>query len=223
MAITEQVPTIRSSSSTATNEKLGPFGKIVVIAFICFVIWGLTALIARGSVGNPYVGYPVSSYMQQLGFNVATPHPLQLGAPIVGSDGQISGSAQFFLFAGDGSIHGSSQPASSIRLGLSVGQKSFILEIPYNKVVFIQSTSQPSAATFTINDMGLDTLPQTAKWCLSLWNPICHTIPKVQPTARDTASWMQIEQNGLGQLLQQYIVSVQLTLSPQQYQTYLGS
>lgn len=213
---TTQAPAARSAS---IHPMLWPAIIMMCAAIIGLICGGITWL-TMGYVNSEKYDVHVSEYMLDMGFDVNQPHPLQLGSPIAGSSGEMNGTASFFLLSGDGSIEGSSRPASSVRLGLSIGDRHYIVEVPYEKVQFNPSTSQPAAAKFNINDVALGQRRRFVEWHGPY--PGAHTFPKIQSTAKNADNWERVQKKGLTALLINHLDSVVITLSPADYSKFLN-
>lgn len=210
-----------------TDWQMHPNIKLMVILgpFIMLgLIYALMVSAAQYSVEHVTYDVHTSEYLEQMGLNVDQPHPLEVGAPITGSSGQIEGNGSFFLLSGSASVEGSSKPSSSVRLGLTAGDRSYIIEIPYDQVEFIQSNTEPASAQFVIDDPVLGSRHRKVDWsCATTIYFWCHSFPEQQSTAQDTSNWQEISQKGLPQLLTKHLISVKLTLSPADYKQYLNS
>lgn len=193
---------------------IGGFCVIVVCAVIYAIVVLLSLLIASHPMNYRYFSSSEIA-KEAFGLESGKKYPLQLGERIAGSSGEAEASAGFFSASASVSL----QPASSLSVAFHNGPKSYILELPMSKIVFLQRRNAPETIEISINGYGHRADRYSGvhfNWIFLAGN--------TKPLQEN--SWFQhLKRNGkLGEFLQpsNVIESVKITLTPQDYNKILG-
>ncbi len=192
---------------------IGGFLTIVICAVIYAVIVLLSLLVANNPMN--YRTFSSSEIAKEaFGLESGKKYPLQLGERIAGSGGEASASAGFFSASASVSL----QPASSLSVAFHSGPKSYILELPMSKIVFLQRRNVPETIEISVDGYG----HRADRYDEVHFNWI-FLAGKHKPLQEN--SWFRrLKQNGkLGEFLQEGVIeSVKVTLTPQNYNKILG-
>ncbi len=193
----------------------------IVVVYVVVVVLSYMATYGR-STYQPTVNYVLE---EGWGFEAGKAYPLRLGAPVDGSAGSLAGQASFFLIGGGAQLNGRVEPMTSVRMEIDNAGISYILVIPVDHVKFHQQTG-PATAAFTTDDAAEKQIPffdgSVVKRTGSAWTlneRHVFEFPNIS-TARE---WSGIQNKGLGAYLQAHITVVDLTLTPAQFNAYLGA
>lgn len=193
-------------------------GMVVALIFAILACWVATAGIWR--VGNwlynstPMHPYSASDTLKAENININQSLPLILGTTVEGSQGSVSGIGALTFM----SLDGSWQAASSVRLGLTHGEKSYIMEVPLSKVQFVQKPNANSEAVVVLSQEPVGYY-ESFTHCDHFWSyGKCWN--ELRPM-QNSSEWAVIQQKGMGSLIQGALVTVTLMVTPEQYNTYL--
>ena len=195
------------------NENLaalaGICGAIIVIYSIVVAITCLAALTGE----NP--SFSNSSIAKEaFGLESGKEYPLKFGERIQGSSGEATAHAGFFSASASVSM----QPASALSIAFHYGARSYILELPMSKIVFLQRKNAPETVKIVVggSHYGGDRYGIHFDWVFHQGAP---------KPLKDQGWFQDLKQNGkLGEFLQarSVIESVKITLTPQDYNKILG-
>jgi hypothetical protein len=196
------------------------------------VIAGLTCFGTSNARPSPpwKEAAPNAKIAEQLGLVSGTQYDLVLGGRTGGSSGSTSTTAISGLFSARATASSSSSPASAISLGYTVGEKTYILEVPTARTTFIQSeTDKPSVTIWlggSSGDFGhteyVDTYPYSScEWRFHNLLPLC-----MWPDYDKWEPKLIVEQSthdvGLAPLVSAGFDRAEITLTPEMYRQLLG-
>lgn len=126
----------------------------------------------------------------------------------------VESSASAGIFSARASA--SAKPASVVSLGFTVGQKSWILEVPVSAVTFIQSDTEKSSVRMVLADtMIYGGIKPMACHFHNLFL-VCPREGKVIEPSKDLA------RKGLPPIVSEHLDSAVITLTPAMYRDLLG-
>lgn len=206
------------------------FWTIVVWIFwsvVAFAVYLVVAGIVYKTRPSKTTWYDTASYLRAAGLDVDKTYHLRLGsASGGGSVGSFKSTAtnEFFLFAGGSTLTTTGQilPSSTLRLSFNAPGTSYILEIPYSQVQFHKDPGAKASVKFIINDYWDGKFVQhnvkANYWLLQRGHPAAIT-----PTPYQSTGWGHVVDIGLPTYLGRHLSRVILTITPQQYNAYLGT
>jgi hypothetical protein len=201
-----------------------PLQAVFAIAFVLLIVWIVGFPIVSGVQHLSHVDdkapVRVSDYMLTLGFDPSESYTFAVGKPVSGNVGQISGNASVTLFFGSGSINGSIQPGSAVRIRVRVNGQDWQVSLPEYQVPFTAKEDVAPTVRFIIDDPVLDYRQIRYRFGPIMFQPTVWSPAHHQPTARDTPSWPGIDRNGLGTLLHDHLIQIRIT-APERYRTQL--
>lgn len=198
------------------------FWRKVVILLVLFGIYLFAALMVRVSTNAEHVRYYTEDYLASFGLDVGEWNQMKLGAAIGGgTSGSLQTSSNFSLFGGSSSTSGRFDPTSTVRLGFTALNGSYILEIPYKKVKFEPQPGVEPAVRVITDGAYLDYRSQHAVggdfWILKPRHR------EEEAPIQKTKMWRQAVYVGLPTFLDAHLVRVEFLLTPEQYDAYLGT
>ena len=188
---------------------------IAAILAVIGIIWSVIAGIIRFCAYTEAEGnYPTASdFMNAQGVNLNEEHPLELGNSIVGTEGTVKGGGNFTGF----SFEGYSHPTSAIRLGWQQnGHLSYIIEVPYPKVHFNQVPNSDPTASISLDSKTASDTPYGIK-CGNFYTAAKECSPDAA-SLKDMDEWKK----GSAFIIQEHLNSITLTVTPEQYRSYLN-
>ncbi len=209
-------------------------------AIVLTVLWligyaavaGVTTLGTSAAHPRPPYDAQVSNAeaSEQLGLASGKTYDLVLGSRVGGSTGSTNATLTSGLFSARATVSGSTSPASAISLGYTVGEKTYILELPTSKVTFIQSEIAKPSVTLWLEggsfDFGhrtySDSYPyKSCEWRFHNLLPLC-----MWPSYDEWASKLVINQatydTGLAPVVGAGFQRAEITLTPAMYRQLLG-
>lgn len=207
-------------------------GSITLWLIGYIVIAGLTCL--GTSIVRPFPplnqAAPNAKIAEQLGLVSGTQYDLVLGGRTGGSAGSTSTTAVSGLFSARATASSSTSPASAISLSYTVGEKTYILEVPTARTTFIQSETEKPSVTIWLgggsSDFGhmeyVDTYPYTScEWRFHNLLPLC-----TWPDYDGWKSKLVVDQStydvGLAPVVNAGFDRAEITLTPEMYRQLLG-
>lgn len=154
-----------------------------------------------------------------LGLKTDTAYPLVMGSRVGGST--VEASADAGIFSAHAYVN--SKPASVVSLSFTVGNKSWILEIPVAKVTFIQSNTADPSVKLHITGKSMD-----GSWVYHYKGRDCHfhdllfACPPVR-TGQTLKVSESVDRKGLPPIISDYLDSATITLTPAMYKEVLGT
>ncbi len=191
---------------------IGGFICVVVVAVIYAFVLFMSCMVALGGSDPSFSNSSITK--EAFGLESGKEYPLQFGERIQGSSGEATASAGFFSASASVSL----QPASALSVAFHYGARSYILELPMSKIVFLQRKNVPETIKIVVggDQYGGDRYGIYFDWILH----------EGAPKPLEDQGWFQdLKQNGkLGEFLQPswIIESVKVTLTPQDYNKILG-
>lgn len=163
----------------------------------------------------------VHDVSRALGLVSGQPYKVVLGERVQGSVGE--GTFYGGLFSSRGTV--SLQPGSSVSMGFAHKDTSYILELPVNRVSFVDSkTDRTEVQLFLKNPelrQGFGEVKQTATCgdiyvsSLVLWRDCTKSMEYTPPDA--------VARRGLAPIVAEYFDSATISLSSELYEQFLGS
>jgi hypothetical protein len=190
---------------------------VVALWVTCCVVARLHAAVAHR---NANWTFRPSYYLSSYGLDIRGPQPLSLGSDIVGAPSAptVDPSSPSFILVGThlGSISGFTEPASPVHLKVVVKGKSYDFQVPYSQVTFVQQPGVSATADITMLDEMIDSGLPGRNHIGSFFLLSPHHLDPA-PSITQTPLW----QSGPGYILQNYIQSIVITLTPAQYDAYV--
>jgi len=211
----------RSRKGVSAGDVVGGIIAVLIVLGALFLFAGCMVQVNRPS--SVHIDYFTKDYLKhEFQLDTAKTYKLQLGAAIGGGTvGSFSTHTSFFLFGGSSTTSGQFTPSSTVRLGFRSASASYILEIPYSKVKFEPIAGAKSHVKFVVDSDEIDYRSR---------QDVGHHFFKFQrghlekqAPINKTRAWPRVAAEGLPTFLSNHLIRVVLTLTPQQYQAYLGT
>lgn len=192
----------------------------VLIAFAVIVgaCWAILAVIVRighwMSVVDETHHVTVTQLLSTAGFDPAKEYPLQLHGTLEGQMGSVQGDVQFSLLGGGGEVYGNIRPGSAVRIGITIGGSTWVVEQPMRNVEFLLHEDK-SSVKFTVRDEVVSAVPVEYRYDASFWQ---FGRPVRQEVSLSSAqAWADYHQEGLAALLQDHLARVVISLPSAEY------
>lgn len=159
-----------------------------------------------------------------MGLKSGNEYPLTMGSRVGGSSVEAAAGAGIF----SARAYVNAKPASAVSLGFTVGEKSWILEVPVSAVTFIQSGTEKASVRMVLTDAMINRGVSSTE--VRTFGPEkCHLHNLFLVCPRDTLSSKTIVKpgndlvrKGLPPIVNKYLDSAVITLTPAMYKDVLG-
>lgn len=212
----------RVSLSKKPDDEFGPVGKTVTMLVIVVILYLLAATVTYWvPPSGPSETYEARDYVAALGVQHGQAYDILLSEEAqTGTGGSLSGGGGLFSF----DIVGELSPVSSVRMGFtSAAGESYIFDIPVSKVRFLQQEASPSTVFYIIEQdarlSGSDNPSYISRGNFWLFKRGAVVKP---PSIEETPAWQTAQSSNLGELLPELVYRVDVTLTPEQFQRYVG-
>lgn len=159
-----------------------------------------------------------------MGLESGKEYPLIMGSRVGGSSVEAGASAGIF----SARAYVNTKPASAVSLGFTVGERSWILELPVSAVTFIQSDVEKASVRMVFADTEIYRDVSSTK--VRTFGPTkCHLHNLFWVCPRETLSseitvklGESTARKGLPPIVSEYLDSAVITLTPAMYKDVLG-
>lgn len=185
----------------------------IILFWVVVVIIGISGFISLIVMSSSPTFSNATVAKAAFGLEADKPYPLRLGRRIEGSGGTSYASTGFFSAQAATNI----QPASALSVAFHHGERSYILELPMRKIVFLQREGVPETIRISLEG------ERDGDRYGVLYRGIF--IPRGSKPLEENDWFTDLKNDGqLGDFLSdEYIVkSIQITLSPEHYTEILG-
>lgn len=191
------------------------FSIACVYAFICAFILVVSLFM---TMGQSYQ-YASAQEVAAKAFNLEsdTEYPLRYGTRVEGSSGYAE--IQDGLFSASAKVN--LQAASSLSVNYQYEKNSYILELPMNRIRFVQQSEGESSIRLRISNAEFgSSLDEGQRTIRFLGVPFFYHPPK---TLEETGWFKSYKEDGqLGPLVSDHFESAVITLNPEDYSKILG-
>jgi hypothetical protein len=225
--------TADSSAARLNNEPGLPLkiAEYVFNAFIIIVLTGAFLYLVAGCLTQMsrdravHVNFNAQDYLKgKFQLDSRKTYHLRLGSAIGGGTvGSFTTRTYFSLFGGSSTTDAEFTPSSTIRMGFTTGEDSYILEIPYSKAKFRQVAGVNPSVKFVTDNVFID-YKSRQNIGHHFFNFERGRLQRVDEAhIWKTKAWNAIGRMGLPTFLNKHLIRVVLTLTPDQYNAYLGT